>query len=103
VRLWRGELNASGDCGIDDAGIAGLNLEKLKAENNPKITTVNHMTALKELDACWNCGIDDAGIAGLNLEKLYTYNNQKITPRPTLFGARTKFGVKPPLHELRSV
>jgi hypothetical protein len=58
-----------------------IGLKKLNTYNNPNITTVNHMTALKQLNAGWNCGIDDAGIAGLNLEKLAADYNPKITPR----------------------
>ena len=34
------KLDASGKCGIDQNGICGLNLTKLKAENNMKIKNV---------------------------------------------------------------
>ena len=52
-------LYASHKSGINDEGIKNLNLEKLNAYNNSKITNVNHMTKLKELDARGDCGIDD--------------------------------------------
>ena len=64
------ELYAEDECGIDDQGIKGLNLEKLDANYNSKITNVNFMTKLKELYDEDDCGIDDQGIKGLNLEKL---------------------------------
>ena len=53
------ELDASVDCGINDEGIANLNLEKLNASDNFKITNVNHMIKLKVLNASVKCGIDD--------------------------------------------
>jgi hypothetical protein len=65
-------------CGINDEGIKNLNLEKLNARNNSKITNINHMTKLKELDAGRNCGTDDGEIKNLNLEKLYAQLNSKI-------------------------
>jgi hypothetical protein len=40
-------LNAEGNCGIDDNGIKNLNLIKLFASANRKITDVTHMTNLK--------------------------------------------------------
>ena len=72
-------LYASGDCGIDQNGIKGLNLEKLNAENNEKIEDVSHMKNLKILCASGCCGIDQNGIKGLNLEELYAHGNLKIT------------------------
>ena len=76
-------LNAGGDtCGIDNRGIQNLNLRKLYAGNNSKITNVSHMTRLEVLDAIWDCGIDDNGIANcLNLKKLNSYENPKITKK----------------------
>ena len=73
------ELLASGDCGIDDEGIKNINLAELSANNNPKITNVNHMTKLKILYASRNCGIGDYGIKDVNLEKLHRNNNLKIS------------------------
>src|SRR2546430_1475517 len=72
------ELDASENCGIDQNGIKGLNLIKLKVYNNPKIQDVSWMTNLRKLDSSWNCGIDQNGIKGLNLIKLNVYGNTKI-------------------------
>ena len=41
------KLNASGDCGIGQNGIIGLNLVDLVAGGNNKITDVSFMTSLK--------------------------------------------------------
>ena len=59
--------------------IKNLNLEKLDATHNKKITNVNHMTNLKDLDASGNCGIDNDGIKNINPEKLNIEYNGKIT------------------------
>ena len=73
------QLNAAGQyCGIDQEGIQGLDLERLSASHNPKITSVAHMKQLRKLDAGWECGIDQEGIKGLDLEKLSIYGNSKI-------------------------
>jgi hypothetical protein len=72
-------LHAGYGSGINDAGIANINLKILDSSSNPNITNVNHMTRLEELDARWSCGIDDAGIAGLSLKKLTSFLNPKIT------------------------
>ena len=74
------ELNASGcHCKIDDECIRNINLEKLIAYDNPKITNVNHMTNLKELNAGGNCGINNEGISCVNLEVFDASFNRKIT------------------------
>jgi hypothetical protein len=66
-------------CQIGDAGICKLNLVKLKAQNNPFVTNVIHMTNLKYLNASKNeCGIDQNGIAGLTFNTLITKRNSKI-------------------------
>ena len=54
-------------------------IRELNAYNNPRITTVNHMSRLEILYAGWNCCIDDIGIQNANLKELYAYNNPKIT------------------------
>jgi len=69
----------NGDCGIGDDGIKDINLEKLEASCNQKISNVNHMTNLKELLARNDCGIDDRGIININLEKLDADCNPRIT------------------------
>ena len=69
------------DCGIGDAGIAKLNLKKLHADCNPKITNVNHMNRLKILFAGNDCGIDDAGFAELNLKELHREGNKKLSKK----------------------
>ena len=72
-------LDASGECGIGDAGISKLNLVDLDACSNPRITNVNHMTRLQKLNAQYICGIDNAGIANLNLIELHVCDNPNIT------------------------
>ena len=63
------ELDVQGDdCGIDDNGIKNLNLKKLNAYNNQKITDVNHMTNLEDLNTGLYSGIDDNGIKKINLK-----------------------------------
>ena len=54
-------LNASGDCGIEDYSListfGGLNLFELNVSYNPKIKKINHMTNLRILYAnggVWN-------------------------------------------------
>lgn len=73
------KLNARGDCGIDDEGIANLDLVKFNARHNSKITNVSFMKSLKILDASSHCGINNEGIIGLNLVELYVCYNSKIT------------------------
>ena len=73
------KLDTRGNCGINDAGIAGLQLVELNASYNKKITNVSEMQSLKKLDAIGDCGIDDAGIAGLQLVELDAESNEKIT------------------------
>jgi hypothetical protein len=52
--------------GISDLGIRKVNLIKLNAENNHKITNLNHMEkTLKILYGEWDCGINDKGIKKL--------------------------------------
>jgi len=73
-------LDAAGNCGIDQAGIQGLQLVKLNTSDNEKIKDVRFMAAtLCILDAAWYCGIDQAGIQGLQLVELDAKNNEKIT------------------------
>ena len=48
------ELNAFGNCGIDQLGIKGLNLIELYVRNNPKITDVSWMQNLKIFDSNLN-------------------------------------------------
>ena len=55
------ELYASGNCGIDQKGIKGLNLIKLNVHDNSKIKKVSFMTSLKKLYASGNCGIERIG------------------------------------------
>ena len=57
-------------CGIDQNGIKGLNLTKLYAFNNSKISDVSWMSNLIELDCRHACGIDQNGIKGLELKIL---------------------------------
>ena len=45
------ELDAHGDCRINNEGIADLNLIKINVSCNPFITNLNHMTKLKILIA----------------------------------------------------
>src|SRR6185437_9335889 len=42
------ELNVGASCGIDQNGIAEINLKKLNASDNYKIKDVNHMNKLEE-------------------------------------------------------
>ena len=56
------KLGASGDCGINQLGINGLDLIKLDASNNPKIKNVSWMKNLKKLGASGDCGINQLGI-----------------------------------------
>jgi len=58
-----------------------INLEKLDAAFNSKITNVNHLTKLEILDAFGiNCGINDAGLVQcVNLKSLNVSYNRKIT------------------------
>ena len=72
-------LYAFGECGINQKGIEGLNLIKLNARNNSKITNVSHMKSLQILNATGYCGIDQRGIEGLNLIELYVSYNSKIS------------------------
>ena len=99
------KLHACGDCGIDQNQINKLNLFKLNAGRNNKITNVKFMTDLKYLSAYYHnikddiyqicgvnryhrniqenlyqvCGIDQDGINGLDLINLDAENNYKIT------------------------
>ena len=70
-------LDAS-DSKINQIGIQGLNLFKLNAHDNTKITNVSFMTNLKILDASGTCGINQIGILGLNLWNLNVQDNEKI-------------------------
>ena len=72
--LWAEE----GECGINQNGIKGLNLEELRASRNSKIKNVSYMKNLKFLGACGDCGIDQNGIKDLDLEKLRANRNSKI-------------------------
>ena len=58
--------------------IDNLNLVKLNAKDNYRITDVSHMRNLRILDVSGNCGIDQKGIAGLKLTKLRSHRNNKI-------------------------
>jgi hypothetical protein len=78
------KLNAEGNCGIDQNGINGLDLVKLKASYNKKITNVSMISSLKILHACGNCGIDQNGINGLDLVELDASHNKKITNVSTM-------------------
>ncbi len=72
------KLNASGNCGIDQKGIEGLDLVELHVSNNRKITNASFMKKLNKLYAS-NCGIDQNGIEGLDLVKPSVGDNPKIT------------------------
>ena len=72
-------LYASGDCGINQQGIEGLNLLEFNASNNSKITNISQMKSLQILYANGDCGINQQGIEGLNLIKLYASHNSKIS------------------------
>ena len=72
------ELCASGNCGIDQKGIKGLDSIKLDASGNSKINNVNRMINLKELDASENFRINQLGINELDLIKLNVWNNPNI-------------------------
>ena len=55
-------------------------IEKLDANNNPKITNINHLEKLKTLCAYGDCGINNEGIKNLtNLKYFDASHNQKIT------------------------
>ena len=54
-------------------------IKKLYAYDNPRITTVNHMSRLEILHAGCSCGIDDKGIQNANLKELHANNNPHIT------------------------
>src|ERR1700722_6326530 len=82
-------LNAGGNCGIDQIGIANLHLVELYAYNNEKIKDVSHMAStLKILNASGDCGInqsginqsgiDQSGIFNLHLVELYADHNKNI-------------------------
>lgn len=76
MRLLK-KLNATGYCGICDAG---LDLDELNAHNNSKITDVSHVWSLKKLVARgYYCEIGDADIASLDLMELGASYNGKIT------------------------
>ena len=75
------KLDASGRCGIDDAGLAqATRIEYLHATNNRRIRTVAPFApSLRKLLACVNCGIDDAGLAlATRIEVLFATHNGKI-------------------------
>lgn len=76
------KLSATWICGIADQHIRKLNLIKLDATQNYKITTVTHMSNLRILIADGSdCGITDDRIAGLNLTKLCNRLNSKISKK----------------------
>jgi hypothetical protein len=56
------KLGATGICGISQDSINGLDLVKLYAGFNPKITDVSHMKSLNVLNASGNCGINQNGV-----------------------------------------
>ena len=66
---------------IGDAGIKGLDLTELYADNNPNITDLSSIQNLKILGAkCYQkCGINDASIRGLDLVELDASGNENIT------------------------
>ncbi len=72
------KLYARGESGIDDASLSGVNLFKLNANNNTKITNINHLSKLQILHASSICGIDNAGIQDLDLVGLNVQGNKKI-------------------------
>ncbi len=55
-------LNICGDCSIKDCGISTLNLEYLTANENEKITDLNHING--------QSGVTMQGIGNLKLEEL---------------------------------
>jgi hypothetical protein len=75
------QLYANGGCGVNQTGLQNVTtLLKLDAGNNPKITSINHMTKLQRLDASDGCGIDQAGIKDvITLLELDVSRNVKIT------------------------
>jgi hypothetical protein len=96
------EIDISGDCGVNDAGICKLssstnsreaveNLRIINASYNPKITNLNRFKKLTEINICgYRCGVNDAGICELlsstksrgaveNLLIINANNNSKIT------------------------
>ena len=57
-----------------------LNLEELDAEDNPLITTLNHLQKLRRLNIGGNSGVNNNGIQGcINLNDLCAWNNPGIT------------------------
>ena len=58
-----------------------LKLKRLNVYDNPRITSVNHLTELEELDAVGDlCGITQEGIMGcLKLKRLFSAGNPRIT------------------------
>ena len=71
-------LDASGNCGINQAGINGLNLNTLYASRNSKITDVSFMTNLQYLYAAYECGINRKGIKELALVLIDTKGNKNF-------------------------
>jgi hypothetical protein len=64
------ELNASSYfCGIGYEGIKNINLRKLNAWKNNKITNVNHMDKLIELYVSDDCSINYKDIENLHVCK----------------------------------
>ena len=75
------KLDASGSCGIDDAGLAqATRIVEFNAACNPKIRTVAPFAgSLRKLDAGVFCGIDDAGLAeATRIVELNAADNPKI-------------------------
>ena len=76
------KLDASGACGIDDAGIAfATRLSVLGASNNPKIHSVDPFAStLISLNAGLGCGITDARLVrATRIRELDAYGNPKVT------------------------
>ncbi len=64
---------------INDVILKKFNyIDKLNAQNNPRIKTLNHITKLKKLNISGYCGANDQGISDLNLEEFDTGTNPRI-------------------------
>jgi hypothetical protein len=68
-------------CKIGDSDISHfINLKKINAFGNQKITNLNHFKKLTEIDIGFTCGLNDAGICELeNLLIIKASDNPKIT------------------------
>ena len=69
-----------------------INIKKLDALGNTKITNVNHLAKLEILYAFGQCGINDIGImCSINLKSLNASDNSKITNVNNLVNLETLY------------